>query len=114
MKNDSPVKNGSTGPVLFRSPEELSGDSEANYWAEREFPEGAADEAPDEETRRDFIKLMTASMAMAGVGLTGCRRPEENIYAFGKQPQDYIHGVPQYFATAMPTQIGRASCRERV
>ena len=84
----------------------MSGDSEASYWAEREFPEGAATEAPDEATRRDFVKLMSASMALAGVGLTGCRRPEEHIYAFGKQPMDYIHGVPQYYATSMPTRQG--------
>ena len=25
---------------------------------------------------------------------------------FGKQPEDYVHGVPQYYATAMPTRGG--------
>ena len=45
---------------------------------------------------------MSASFMLAGLGLTGCRRPVEKIYPFAKQPEDYIHGVPQYFATAMP------------
>lgn len=102
MKNEVQT-NG--GPVHFRSPEELLGLSAEHLADDREFPEGAA-EPPDEASRRDFIKLMSASAALAGVGLTGCRRPEEHIYAFGKQPEGYIHGVPQYFASAMPTRTG--------
>ncbi len=39
-----------------------------------------------------------------GLGATGCRRPVENIYPFAKMPENYVHGVPQYFATAMPTR----------
>ena len=102
MKNE--VKSNG-GPIHFRSPEELLGLNTELLEDDREFPEGITD-VPDEASRRDFIKLMSASAALAGVGLTGCRRPEEHIYAFGKQPQDYIHGVPQYFATAMPTRAG--------
>src|SRR5258705_6913596 len=41
---------------------------------------------------------------LAGVGLTGCGRQEENILPFAKQPEGYIHGVPQFYATAMPTR----------
>jgi Fe-S-cluster-containing dehydrogenase component len=102
MKNDL-KSNG--GAVHFRSPEELLGLNAESVGEDREFPEGVTD-VPDEASRRDFIKLMSASAALAGVGLTGCRRPEELIYAFGNQPQDYIHGVPQYFATSMPTRSG--------
>ncbi|MGB0579023.1 MAG: Fe-S-cluster-containing hydrogenase, partial [Limisphaerales bacterium] len=91
--------------IHYRSPEELLGLSAENLSDDREFPDGAA-EPPDEASRRDFIKLMSASAALAGVGLTGCRRPEEHIYAFGKQPEGYVHGVPQYFASAMPTRNG--------
>lgn len=102
MKNE--VKSNG-GPVHFRSPEELLGLNTDNIDVNREFPEGV-DEAPDDASRRDFIKLMSASAALAGVGLSGCRRPEEHIYAFGKQPDNYIHGVPQYYATSMPTRSG--------
>src|SRR5258707_7277813 len=33
-----------------------------------------------------------------------CRRPEQKILPFGKMPENYIHGVPQFYATAMPTR----------
>ena len=102
MKDE--VKNNG-GRIHYRSPEELLGLSTEHLSDDREFPEGVA-EPPDEASRRDFIKLMSASAALAGVGLTGCRRPEEHIYAFGKQPEGYVHGVPQYFASAIPSRNG--------
>ena len=51
---------------------------------------------------------MSASFALAGVGLAGagCRRPEEKLEPFGQQPANYVYGEPQYFATAMPTRTG--------
>ncbi|NDF01338.1 MAG: hydrogenase, partial [Verrucomicrobia bacterium] len=94
-----------TGPQYFRSPEALADSPELREWAEREFPAGAS-ELTGAESRRDFMKLMSASFMLAGFGLAGCRRPTENIYPFGKQPEGYIHGVPQHFATAMPTRTG--------
>src|SRR5205807_9784360 len=39
-------------------------------------------------------------------GATGCRRPEQKILPFSKMPENYIHGVPQFYATAMPTRGG--------
>ena len=102
MKNQ--VKSNG-GPIQSQSPEELLGLNTDRIGEGPEFAEGVA-EAPDEASRRDFIKLMSASAALAGVGMTGCRRPVENIYAFGKQPESYVHGVPQYFATSMPTRTG--------
>ena len=89
------------GPQYFRSPEAMADSARLQEWAELEFPAGAA-ELTVAESRRDFMKLMSASFALAGFGLTGCRRPTEHIYPFGKQPEGYIHGVPQHFATAMP------------
>ena len=48
---------------------------------------------------------MSASFLLAGLSATsGCRRPVENIHPFAKMPEGYVHGVPQYFATAMPTR----------
>ncbi len=94
-----------TGPQYFRSPEAMADSAQLQEWAEREFPAGAS-ELTVAESRRDFMKLMSASFMLAGFGLTGCRRPTENIYPFGKQPEGYIHGVPQHFATAMPTRTG--------
>ena len=48
------------------------------------------------------MKLMAASFALGGLGLTGCRRPEKNILPFGKSVEGIIPGLPQYYATAMP------------
>lgn len=93
------------GPQYFRSAEAMADSARLQEWAEREFPVGAS-ELTAAESRRDFMKLMSASFALAGFGLTGCRRPTEHIYPFGKQPENYIHGVAQHFATAMPTRTG--------
>ena len=94
-----------SGPHYFRSPEALADSPELREWAEKEFPAGAS-ELSAAESRRDFMKLMSASFMLAGFGLTGCRRPTEHIYPFGKQPEGYTHGVAQHFATAMPTRTG--------
>jgi molybdopterin-containing oxidoreductase family iron-sulfur binding subunit len=60
----------------------------------------------DPVNRRHFMKIMSASFLLAGFGLTGCRRPVSNILPFSKQPEGYLHGVPQYYATAMPSRGG--------
>jgi molybdopterin-containing oxidoreductase family iron-sulfur binding subunit len=93
------------GVRYWRGLDDLAGTPAFNQFLEREFPEGAS-ELPDGTSRRSFVKLMGASLALAGVGLTGCRRPEEKIFPFGKQPEGYVHGLPQFFATAMPTRSG--------
>ena len=51
-------------------------------------------------TRRGFLSLMGASLALAG--LAGCRRPVEKIIPYVVAPDDTIPGVPQYYATTMP------------
>jgi molybdopterin-containing oxidoreductase family iron-sulfur binding subunit len=91
----------------WKSIEQLENASEVRPWIEREFPEGAS-ELADGFNRRDFMKLMSASMSLAGVGLlsAGCRKPEQKIYPFSKLPDDYVHGAARYFATAMPTRSG--------
>ena len=65
----------------------------------REFPRQASewDETVD---RRNFLKLAAASLAFAGI--SGCRKPEQLIVPYVKQPDGMILGKPQYYATAMP------------
>src|SRR4029453_9292770 len=72
----------------------------------REFPQGAAELNGDEWSRRDFLKLMGASMALAGVGLTSCRRPELHLVPFTKNVEWTIPGKFLYYATAMPRRNG--------
>ena len=77
-------------------------------WLHREFPQGAS-EFSDPVSRRHFVKIMSASFALAGLGLAaaGCRRPEAELVPFSKAPDDlYDYGMPQFFATAMPTRTG--------
>jgi hypothetical protein len=71
------------------------------------FP-SAAQEWVDPVSRRGFMKLMGASMALAG--LAGCtKQPDEPIYPYVKAPEDLILGKPMYFATAHPFVTGRGA-----
>lgn len=89
------------GPAYWRSLDELAEKPEFRQWVEREFPEGAT-EWTDPVSRRHFVKIMSASFLLAGLGLTsGCRRPVERIVPFSRLPEGYIHGVAEYYATAM-------------
>ena len=93
------------GPKFWRSLDQVSDTPEFRQWVEKEFPAGAS-ELTDPVTRRSFMKLMSASFLLAGFGLTGCRRPEEHILPFGKQPEGYVHGKPVFYASARPTKSG--------
>jgi MoCo/4Fe-4S cofactor protein with predicted Tat translocation signal len=88
----------------WRSLDHLAETPEFREFLEREFPAGASEMVADPVTRRNFVKIMSASLALAGFGLTGCRRPEEKILPFGQQPENYTHGVPKFYATAMPAR----------
>ena len=70
-----------TGRSYWRSLDELAGTKEFKEWLQYEFPEGA-DLAPDAASRRTLLKLMGASLALAG--LTACTRPVENILPASK------------------------------
>ncbi|HEX3626522.1 MAG TPA: TAT-variant-translocated molybdopterin oxidoreductase, partial [Verrucomicrobiae bacterium] len=95
-----------TGKHYWRSLGEYSDSPEFRQWLEREFPQGAAELNGDEWSRRDFLKLMGASMALAGVGLTSCRRPELHLVPFTKNVEWTIPGKFLYYATAMPRRNG--------
>ena len=100
-----PCPHPETGPKYWRSLDEVADTPEFREWLGREFPAGASELHADGVTRRNFMKVMSASFALAGVGLTGCRRPLEHIVPFSRLPEDYAHGVAQYYATAMPTRF---------
>ena len=97
-----------TGRQYWRSLDELAEKPEFREWLEREFPAGAS-EMTDPVSRRHFVKIMSASFMLAGLGLaaSGCRRPLEKLEPFGKQPEEfYVYGLPQFYATSMPTREG--------
>jgi MoCo/4Fe-4S cofactor protein with predicted Tat translocation signal len=86
-------------PEYWRSLEELAGSKEFQEQLHREFPKGAS-EWLDPVSRRGFLKLMGASMALAG--LTSCvKQPLEPIVPYVRQPEEIIPGRPLFFATAM-------------
>jgi MoCo/4Fe-4S cofactor protein with predicted Tat translocation signal len=88
-----------TGRSYWRSLDELAGTKEFKEWLQYEFPEGA-DLAPDAASRRTLLKLMGASLALAG--LTACTRPVENILPASKGIDGDIPGKPRFYATAFP------------
>jgi MoCo/4Fe-4S cofactor protein with predicted Tat translocation signal len=94
------------GKHYWRGLGELNDTPEFRQWLEREFPPGAAEVNSDEWSRRDFVKLMGASMALAGIGLTSCRRPELHLVPFTKSVEWTIPGKFLYYATAMPRRTG--------
>src|SRR5208282_5894408 len=95
----TPAKMSATGRRYWRSLDDLSDTPEFKDWLHREFPQGAS-EFEDPVSRRHFVKIMSASFALAGLGLmaAGCRRPEEELVPFSKAPENgYDYGMPQYF-----------------
>ncbi len=95
---------GVKGKRYWKSVDELANTAEFQAAVEKEFP-GSAQEWVDPVSRRGFMKLMGASLALAG--LAGCtKQPDEPIYAYVKQPEDLILGKPNYFATAHPFVTG--------
>ncbi|HEV3205839.1 MAG TPA: TAT-variant-translocated molybdopterin oxidoreductase [Terriglobales bacterium] len=89
---------GTSGPEFWRSLEELAGSPDFQDMLHREFPKGAS-EWLDSASRRGFLKLMGASLAMAG--MTACtKQPLEPIVPYVKQPEEVVPGRPLFFATA--------------
>src|SRR5438105_175459 len=89
------------GKPYWRTLEELAGDPGFEDLLHREFPRQAPSEWDDSVDRRDFLKLMAASLALAG--LSGCgRAPEQYIVPYVKQPDGLVPGKPRFYATAMP------------
>jgi molybdopterin-containing oxidoreductase family iron-sulfur binding subunit len=87
------------GPAYWRSLDELANTAEFQDFVAREFPSQAS-EFTDPAGRRQFLKLMGASLALAGV--SACtRQPVEKLVPYVRQPEEVIPGRPIFFATAM-------------
>ncbi len=92
------------GRKYWRSIDELANTPEFQKALEREFPQHAS-EWLDPVSRRGFLKVMGASLALAG--LAGCtKQPDELIYPYVNAPEDLILGKPVYFASAFPFTTG--------
>lgn len=124
------------GKRVWRSMDEIVDSPEFRDHLEREFPAGASElsraELADKaggvvglsvegksvagvddggESRRTFLKLMGASVALAGVAGTipGCRQPDHKILPYSKNvPEEIIPGKPLFYATSFPRPDGGA------
>ena len=93
---------GKRGREFWRNLEDLAATPEFEDLLQREFPRqaiGWADDENEVDGRRNFLKMMGASLALAG--LTACtRQPTEHIMPYVRQPEDLIPGKPLFYATA--------------
>jgi molybdopterin-containing oxidoreductase family iron-sulfur binding subunit len=104
--SEMPVET-ATAQRYWRGLEELCATPEFRAYVEREFPEQAS-QWTDPVTRRQFLMLMGASFALAGIA--GCSprpAPAEKIMPYVRQPEGMIPGKPMSYATAMT--LGGAS-----
>ena len=91
------LTNGPSGKAYWRSLDELADTPAFRGWLAREFPNLAPELSGS--TRRQFLKIMGASLGLAG--LTACRWPKETIVPFANRPDGRTPGVPVEYATAM-------------
>ena len=96
---------GQTGPKYWRSLEELAATPEFEDLLKHEFPQGA-DQWLSPLSRRRFLQLMAASLALGG--LTACA-PDvaQKIVPYVQPPEEVVPGKPLFFATTF-TLGGRA------
>src|SRR5579885_3575936 len=89
-----------SGKQYWRTIEELAEDPAFEEFMHREFPRHAS-EWDNSVDRRDFLKLMGASLAFAG--MAGCGAPQQHIVPYVKQPDGMVPGNPLFFATTVTT-----------
>ena len=89
-----------SGPRYWKSLDDLAETPAFKEWVEREFPAGASE--LEGVNRRQFMKVMAASFGLAGLGMAGCRRPEQVILPYSKQPENVIPGIPVYYTSSQP------------
>jgi molybdopterin-containing oxidoreductase family iron-sulfur binding subunit len=99
-------ESNTNGRTYWRSLGEYARTPDFEEWLHREFPAGAAEWENDPLSRRSFLRLMGASLALAGLSLTGCRRPEAHLVPFTQSPEWVVPGKKMSFATAQPRRRG--------
>jgi len=101
------IQRDASGKAYWRSLDELAGTANFRDFAQREFPALASELTGD--SRRHFLKVMGASLALAGAAtIPGCRRPDHKILPFSKQPEEIIAGRPTFYASTFATPGGGA------
>jgi molybdopterin-containing oxidoreductase family iron-sulfur binding subunit len=89
-------------PTHWSSLEELAGSPEFDRWASAEFPDAWEEAKSSQLGRRDFIRLMGASLGLAGLTQACVKQPEEHILPYVRQPEEIVPGRPLHYASAFP------------
>jgi len=91
----------SRGQEYWRCLEELADSEEFHELLTQEFPQQAAGWF-DGVSRRDFLRLMGASLALAGLNACRPSSVDKKIVPYVNQPETMVIGKPMFFATAFP------------
>ncbi len=86
-------------PAMWGSLDELAETDQFRKFLDDEYPDRTPDWL-DPAKRRTFLKLMAASLGLAG--LAACtKQPKELIVPYVRQPEEFVPGKPLFYATAM-------------
>jgi len=85
--------------TYWRSLNELANNEEYRKFVDREFPEDAS-ELKDGYSRRNFLQIMGASIALAG--FAACRKPVQKIVPQTRMPEYTVAGKQVFYATSVP------------
>src|SRR4051794_354375 len=97
-----PPQKTDAAPTQWQGLDEYVGSKEFLDAVQNEFPEGAS-EFTDEVSRRRFVGLMGASVALAtGAGCYLRPAPPRKIVPYTTQPDEITPGNALYFASAAP------------
>jgi molybdopterin-containing oxidoreductase family iron-sulfur binding subunit len=106
MLSETPANGSELRPKRFwKSLDEVEAGETFEQFLQREYPT-QAHKFQDPPERREFLKLMGASLALAGVSASCTRQPKETIYAYAKSPETTLPGKALFFATTMPWAAG--------
>ena len=90
---------GTSGEKFWRSLDELAETDEFKDFLQHEFPQNA-DQWLNPLGRRNFLKLMAASLALGGVAACSPTRTAEKIVPYVRQPEEIVPGNPAFYASA--------------
>ncbi len=87
------------GPRYWRALEEIAETPEFQAYLDDEFPHRVLD-TKNAASRRKFLSVMGASLALAGV--SACtKQPRESIVPYVRQPPEYVPGEAMFYATTV-------------
>jgi molybdopterin-containing oxidoreductase family iron-sulfur binding subunit len=102
---DLEIRTGADGgadeKIYWRSVDQLANTERFQEILAREFPEGVSEHSGvlDDVSRRKFLGVVAASVALAG--MTSCRKPAREILPFNKRPDGMVPGLPREYATSL-------------